>query len=116
MNDPSRRPKVGLFVTCLVDLIRPTIGFAAAKLIEDSGCDVEVPPTQTCCGQPAYNSGDRGIRALSPGRSSPRSSRYDYVVAPSGSCGGMLKHHYAELFADDPDLARPRRGLRRKGV
>ncbi|MEN3376046.1 MAG: L-lactate dehydrogenase complex protein LldE, partial [Hyphomicrobiales bacterium] len=51
-------PRVGLFVTCLVDLIRPSVGFASAKLLEDAGCSVEVP-TQTCCGQPAFNSGDR---------------------------------------------------------
>ena len=58
----GRKPRVGLFVTCLVDLVRPSIGFAAMKLLERAGCAVEVPPTQTCCGQPAYNSGDRGRR------------------------------------------------------
>ena len=56
---PSRKPRVALFVTCLVDLYRPTIGFAAIRLLEQSGCQVEVPRAQTCCGQPAYNSGDR---------------------------------------------------------
>ena len=56
----GRKPRVGLFVTCLVDLVRPSIGFAAVKLLERAGCAVEVPPSQTCCGQPAYNSGDRG--------------------------------------------------------
>ena len=56
----GRKPRVGLFVTCLVDLVRPSIGFAAMKLLERAGCAVEVPPSQTCCGQPAYNSGDRG--------------------------------------------------------
>ena len=55
---PAARPRVGLFVTCLVDLFRPSVGFAAVKLLEDAGCTVEVP-TQTCCGQPAFNSGDR---------------------------------------------------------
>ena len=62
MSIPSR-PKVGLFVTCLVDLFRPTVGFAAVKLLEAAGCDVEVPAAQTCCGQPAYNSGDRADAA-----------------------------------------------------
>ena len=52
-------PKVGLFVTCLVDLLRPSVGFAAVKLLEAAGCRVEAPLAQTCCGQPAYNSGDR---------------------------------------------------------
>jgi L-lactate dehydrogenase complex protein LldE len=103
MNDTARRPKVGLFVTCLVDMFRPTIGFAAAKLIEDSGCDVEVPPTQTCCGQPAYNSGDRRDTRAIAKQVIAAFEPYDYVVAPSGSCAGMLKHHYAELFADDPE-------------
>ncbi len=102
-NDTPRRPKVGLFVTCLVDLFRPTIGFAAAKLIEASGCDVEVPPTQTCCGQPAYNSGDRRDTRAIARQVIAAFEGYDYVVAPSGSCGGMLKAHYAELFADDPE-------------
>ena len=63
MPPASSRPKVGLFVTCLVDLMRPSIGFAAVKLIEESGCDVEVPSSQTCCGQPAYNSGDKATTA-----------------------------------------------------
>ena len=53
-----QRPRVGLFVTCLVDLFRPTIGFAAVELLQQAGCLVEVPRGQTCCGQPAYNSGD----------------------------------------------------------
>ena len=53
------RPRIGLFVTCLVDLFQPSVGFATVKLLEDAGCDVEVPPAQTCCGQPAFNSGDR---------------------------------------------------------
>ena len=97
------RPRVGLFVTCLVDLFRPSVGFATVKLLEDSGCLVEVPASQTCCGQPAFNSGDRKdaadiaravIRTFSP---------YDYVVAPSGSCAGMIKTHYRELFAEGTD-------------
>jgi L-lactate dehydrogenase complex protein LldE len=103
MNETSRRPKVGLFVTCLVDLVRPTIGFAAAKLIEDSGCDIEVPASQTCCGQPAYNSGDRKDTRAIAKQVITAFEPFDYVVAPSGSCAGMLKHHYAELFADAPD-------------
>jgi L-lactate dehydrogenase complex protein LldE len=84
--------------------MRPTIGFAAAKLLEDAGCTVEVPP-QTCCGQPAYNSGDRkDARALAL-RLMETFEPYDYVVVPSGSCGGMISKHYPELFADDPNLA-----------
>lgn len=101
------RPRVALFVTCLVDFYRPTVGFAAIRLLEAAGCDVEVPRAQTCCGQPAYNSGDRaGARAVARGLLDAFAG-YDHVVVPSGSCGGMLKKHLPDLFADDPDL-RPR--------
>jgi L-lactate dehydrogenase complex protein LldE len=95
------RPTVGLFVTCLVDLFRPSVGFAAIKLIEAAGCDVEVPAAQTCCGQPAYNSGDRKDTRAIARQVIAAFERYDYVVAPSGSCAGMLKVHYPELFKGD---------------
>ncbi|MFA7414246.1 MAG: (Fe-S)-binding protein [Rhizobium sp.] len=95
------RPRVGLFATCLVDLFRPSVGFAAAKLIEDAGCEVHVPMAQTCCGQPAYNSGDKAdTRALAK-QVIELFEGFDYVVAPSGSCGAMLKKHYPELFKAD---------------
>ncbi len=98
------RPRVALFVTCLVDLHRPTIGFAAIKLLEQAGCQVEVPRAQTCCGQPAFNSGDRTTaRDIARGVLEAFSG-YDYVVVPSGSCGGMIKHHLPHLFDDDPNL------------
>lgn len=106
MNAPSpNSPRVGLFVTCLVDLFRPNVGFAALKLLEDAGCRVDVPEAQTCCGQPAYNSGDRGdTRAIAKGVIAAFEP-YDYLVAPSGSCTGMIRKHYPELFAGDPDWA-----------
>ncbi|MCW5750417.1 MAG: (Fe-S)-binding protein [Alphaproteobacteria bacterium] len=98
------RPRVGLFVTCLVDLYRPTVGFAAVKLLEDAGCEVVVPEAQTCCGQPAYNSGDRPD-AMAIARQVIEAFRgFDYVVVPSGSCGGMLKDHYPALLAGDPAM------------
>jgi L-lactate dehydrogenase complex protein LldE len=98
------RPRVALFVTCLVDLHRPTVGFAAIHLLEQAGCVVEVPAAQTCCGQPAYNSGDRAsTKAIAAGVIAAFEG-YDYVVAPSGSCGGMIGHHYPGLFADDPAM------------
>jgi L-lactate dehydrogenase complex protein LldE len=97
-------PRVALFATCLVDTIRPTIGFAAAKLLEDAGCHVEVP-RQTCCGQPAFNSGDRATTRALALQMIADFEGYDYIVVPSGSCGGMIKAHYPELFADDPNLA-----------
>lgn len=94
-------PTVALFVTCLVDLFRPTVGFAAVKLLEDAGCKVTVPRAQTCCGQPAFNSGDRKS-AIGIAKSVIRSfESYDYVVAPSGSCSGMIIKHYPDLFEKD---------------
>jgi L-lactate dehydrogenase complex protein LldE len=90
--------RVGLFVTCLVDLFRPVVGFAAVKLIEDAGAVVEVPERQTCCGQPAYNSGDRAD-AIEIARGVIEAfAGYDYVVAPSGSCAGMIREHYPKLL------------------
>jgi L-lactate dehydrogenase complex protein LldE len=96
------RPRVALFVTCLVDLYRPSVGFAAIKLLEEAGCQVEVPPSQTCCGQPAYNSGDRANAKALARAVVDAFQGYDYVVAPSGSCAGMIAHHYPALFDDDP--------------
>jgi L-lactate dehydrogenase complex protein LldE len=93
--------RVALFVTCLVDFFRPTIGFAAVKLLEEAGCTVEVPRAQTCCGQPAYNSGDRGDAKAIALQVLDAFEGYDHVVAPSGSCAGMIRRHYPELFADD---------------
>lgn len=101
----ARRPRVGLFVTCLVDLFRPSVGFAAVKLLEDAGCDVEVPTAQTCCGQPAYNSGDRDDTRAIAEQVIATFEPYDYVVVPSGSCGGMLKKHYPQLFGHDAQWA-----------
>ncbi len=95
----SRR--VALFVTCLVDLVRPSIGFAAAKLMEDAGCVVEVP-LQSCCGQPAFNSGDRATARAMAEQVITTFEPYDYVVAPSGSCAGQIKVHYPELFLGEP--------------
>ena len=100
----AQKPRVGLFATCLVDLFRPTVGFAAAKLIENADCDVYVPE-QTCCGQPAYNSGDRKTAQALALQVIEAFAGYDYVVVPSGSCAGMLIKHYPALFAEDPNLA-----------
>ncbi len=97
---PETSPRVGLFVTCLVDLVRPSVGFAAVKLLEDAGCTVEVPEAQTCCGQPAFNSGDRKDAADLARNVIAAFRGFDYVVAPSGSCGGMIVKHYPELFPE----------------
>ena len=101
----SQGPLVGLFVTCLVDLFRPNVGFAAIKLLESAGARVEVPRAQTCCGQPAYNSGDRRDAIAIARQVIETFERFDYVVAPSGSCAGMLRLHYPRLLADDPNFA-----------
>ena len=110
--DRSRKPRVGLFITCLVDLMRPSVGFAAVKLLEDAGCTVDAP-VQTCCGQPAFNSGDRGTARDLAERTIETFRGFDYVVAPSGSCAGMI-HHYPELFADDPNWLPKANALRAK--
>ena len=96
--------RVGLFVTCLIDLIRPTVGFAAVKLLENARCIVEVPPLQVCCGQPAYNSGDRATTKQIARQVIEAFEGYPHIVAPSGSCAGMLSHHYPGLFDDDPAM------------
>ena len=97
--------RVGFFVTCLVDLVRPAIGFAAIKLLKSAGADVYVPPTQTCCGQPAYNSGDRSDTIALARKVVGEFEGCDYLVAPSGSCSGMIRTHYEELFRDDEAMA-----------
>ncbi len=111
MSAPVR---VGLFVTCLVDLFRPSVAFAAVKLLEAAGCTVEAPRAQTCCGQPAYNSGDRADARSVARQVIAAFEPYDYVVVPSGSCGGMLKHHYPALFAGDPVTSEAARRLAAK--
>ena len=113
-NENSKAPiNVGLFATCLVDLFRPTVGFAAAQLIEAAGCTVHVPE-QTCCGQPAYNSGDRWHAQQIARQVIVTFEGYDYVVVPSGSCGGMIAVHYPDLFADDPEWSQRARALAAK--
>jgi len=102
------KPRVALFVTCLVDLYRPSIGFAAIKLLEDAGCEVVVPQSQTCCGQPGFNSGDRKSAQEIARQVIAAFLPYDYVVAPSGSCAGMISHHYPGLFADSDPAERGR--------
>ena len=96
------KPRVGLLVTCLVDLIRPSVGFAAVKLLERAGCVVEVPP-QSCCGQPAFNSGDRASAREIAEQVIAAFEHCDYIVAPSGSCTGQVRVHYPELFRGDPN-------------
>ena len=100
MTKPEQRsPSVALFVTCLVDVMRPSIAFAAVSLLERAGCQVSVPESQTCCGQPGYNAGHEKNARLIAQQVIETFEGYDYVVAPSGSCAGTLKKHYPEMFA-----------------
>lgn len=101
---PSDSPTVALMVTCLVDMVRPSVGFASAKLLEDAGCKVEVP-AQTCCGQPNYNSGDRAGAAALARQMIAAMEGYDYVVVPSGSCAATVIKDYPLILADDPAWA-----------
>jgi L-lactate dehydrogenase complex protein LldE len=101
------RPRVALFVTCLVDMFRPSVGFASVRLLTDAGCDVEVPEVQTCCGQPAWNSGDTATAREIARQVIAAFEGYDHVVVPSGSCGATIAKDYAEMFdAGDPWRAR----------
>jgi L-lactate dehydrogenase complex protein LldE len=105
-SQSSSTPRVGLFATCLVDLFRPSVGFATAQLLESAGCTVEVPDGQTCCGQPAYNNGDLADTRNLARQTIEAFEHCDFVVVPSGSCAGQIRK-YPELFADD-------RGWRRR--
>jgi L-lactate dehydrogenase complex protein LldE len=94
-----------LFVTCLVDLVRPQVGFAAIKLLEQAGCEVVVPRNQTCCGQPAWNAGANKHAAGIARQVVKTFEPFEYIVAPSGSCAGTLRRHYPEILKDDPGFA-----------
>jgi L-lactate dehydrogenase complex protein LldE len=100
----TTKPHVGLFITCLVDLMRPSVGFAAVKLLEQAGCEVSVPETQTCCGQPAWNSGADKDAAAIARQVVDAFEGCDYVVAPSGSCAGQLRK-YPDVLRDDSAYA-----------
>ena len=113
LPDPAG-PRVGLFVTCLVDAMRPEIGFAALQLLEEAGCRVEVPQGQTCCGQPALNSGDDRDAADLARQTIAAFEHCDHVVLPSGSCAGTMVHAYPELLAHDPAWAPRARALAAK--
>ncbi|HMQ93378.1 MAG TPA: (Fe-S)-binding protein [Amaricoccus sp.] len=102
-------PRVALFVTCLVDMFRPSVGFATVKLLEDAGCRVEVPPVQTCCGQPAWNAGDRENAKAIARQVIAAFEGYVHVVVPSGSCAATIARDFERMFAaDDPWAGRAR--------
>jgi L-lactate dehydrogenase complex protein LldE len=104
VDGPNPR-RVQLFVTCLVDALRPAVGWGAVRVLERLGVEVEVPEGQTCCGQPAYNAGQwREARSMARHTLGVLGRSSDPVVVPSGSCADMLTHGYPELFRDDPEL------------
>jgi L-lactate dehydrogenase complex protein LldE len=96
----SRR--VSLFVTCIVDQVFPQVGIAITQVLERLGFDVHFPPAQTCCGQPAFNSGytDEARAVARHFLDVFRDS--EFIVVPSGSCTSMISHHFADVFASDP--------------
>jgi L-lactate dehydrogenase complex protein LldE len=96
--------RVGLMVTCLVDVMRPEIGFSALKLLEAAGCEVVVPENQTCCGQPAYSSGNKDAARELAAKFLDEFESFDYIVIPSGSCGGTIRTHYDDILAGHPAL------------
>ncbi len=109
MSNP-KPPKVALLVTCLVDMVRPSVGFASVKLLEDAGCTVEVP-AQTCCGQPNHNSGDRAAAAALARTMIAAMEGHDYVIVPSGSCAATVIKDYPQILAGDPDWAERAKSL-----
>ena len=111
MNTSPSAVRVGFFATCLVNAMRPNVGFASLKLLEEAGCIVEVPMQQTCCGQPAFNGGDTRDAAVLARQFIEAFEPFDHVVIPSGSCAGMVKAHYEEALADDPAWAERARRL-----
>ncbi|HRK39763.1 MAG TPA: (Fe-S)-binding protein [Burkholderiaceae bacterium] len=101
---PPKPTDVYLFATCLVDQFSPQAGLDTVNLLEREGIRVHFPQGQTCCGQPAYSSGyPDEARAVALAQLNLFDQPWP-VVVPSGSCGGMMRHHYPHLFADDPEL------------
>ena len=100
-TDRPSRSRVGFFATCLVDIMRPSVGFASVELLEQAGCVVDVPRNQSCCGQPAYNNGDEANSVAIARQVIQAFENFDYVVLPSGSCAAMIIDHYPRLFRNE---------------
>lgn len=110
MNENNQK-KIGFFVTCLVESMRPQVAIASIKVLEEQGCEVFIPSKQTCCGQPGFNSGDDQAAKKFARNVIDTFYEFDYLVAPSGSCLGMIKTHYPDLFLDEPEYLEKARGL-----
>jgi L-lactate dehydrogenase complex protein LldE len=98
----THRPRVALFITCLVDQFFPRVGECVVRVLQRLGVDVTFNSAQTCCGQPAFNTGYRDEARAVAARMLDLFDDAEYVVAPSGSCTSMVRVFYPELFADDP--------------
>lgn len=103
---PAKPDKVYLFGTCLIDIFYPEAGLAGLRLLEREGIEVIFPEDQTCCGQPAYTSGRMDEARAVARRQLGLFAEPWPILVPSGSCGGMMRHHYPELFQDCEDAAR----------
>lgn len=107
MSDERPSPKgkpVSLFVTCIIDMIYPATGMSVVKILEHLGIEVNFPMEQTCCGQPAYNSGYQKDAKAVANQFLHAFAEAEVIVTPSGSCASMIRHEYPKLFADDPKL------------
>jgi L-lactate dehydrogenase complex protein LldE len=105
----SERPRrVSLFVTCLVDLLYPEVGEAAVALLEHAGVPVDFPASQTCCGQPPFNSGFHDDARRMARNMLDAFEESEVVVSPSGSCSAMVRSYYPHLFEGRPEEARAR--------
>jgi L-lactate dehydrogenase complex protein LldE len=107
--DCLKPESVYFFGTCLIDTVYPQAGMAAIRLIQSRGVRVIFPSEQSCCGQPAYNSGFPDAARAVARKQIAVFNRDIPIVVPSGSCAGMMKLHYPKLFAHDPDLPQIRR-------
>lgn len=97
--------KVSLFITCLADTLFPEVGEATVRMLRRTGCQVDFPAGQVCCGQPAFNAGYHADAAAVAAALIDEFEGAEYVVTPSGSCAAMVRHFYPALFRDNPDLA-----------
>jgi L-lactate dehydrogenase complex protein LldE len=95
--------KVSLFVTCMVDMLYPDTGMSTVQVLEHLGCTVEFPMGQTCCGQPAFNSGYQEDARAVARQFLKAFAGAEVIVAPSGSCTAMIRHEYPTLFANEPE-------------
>lgn len=107
-------PRVSLFITCLGDQFFPLVGECAVKVLRRLGVDVWFNPAQTCCGQPAFNTGYREEAREVAARVLDLFDDAEYVVAPSGSCTSMVRVFYPELFAHDPERLKKANRLRER--